>query len=31
VTNGIIANPPENQLIIPTDDDQAFFRIELDE
>jgi len=31
LTNGIIANPPENELILPTDDDQAFFRIELDD
>ncbi len=31
VTNGIMANPPENQLPIPTDNEQAFFRIELDE
>jgi len=31
VTNGIIANPPENELVLPTDDEQAFFRIELDD
>jgi len=31
VTNGIIANPPENQLPIPSPDDRAFFRVELDQ